>query len=99
MIQATIDYLGQRGRDKVTNFTGTVTSVCFDLYGCVQVVLTPDVDKKNAKATDGGWYDINRVELLSEDRRMPVPQAFSEADAAPGTYEKGPAAKSLPHSN
>jgi len=96
MIQESINYLGQRGRDKVSKFAGTVTSVCFDLYGCLQVVLTPDVDK-DGEAKDGNWYDINRVELLDEPRRMPVPTAFATNLAAPGAYEKGAAAKSLPH--
>lgn len=40
-IQNHLDLLGRPVRDKVSGFTGTVTSICFDLFGCVQAVVAP----------------------------------------------------------
>ena len=34
--------LGLKVKDKVTGFTGIITSVSFDLYGCIQVIITPE---------------------------------------------------------
>jgi len=45
MLEKHIEFLGKTVVDKVTNFKGAVTSICFDLYGCVQVILTAKVDK------------------------------------------------------
>ena len=33
--------LGHKVEDKVTGFKGVVSSLSFDLYGCVQAVVTP----------------------------------------------------------
>lgn len=65
-----IQLLGMRAADKVTGFTGTVSSVTFDLYGCVQVILTPPVGK-DGKPGDSHWFDVKRLKLST--RIMPVP--------------------------
>lgn len=90
---AAIDLLGLRAKDQVTGFAGTVTSVSFDLYGCVQVVRQPSVDK-DGQPGEGRWFDVNRL-VVEQTRVMPVPD-FSVALAQPTDYAKGPAEKSLP---
>lgn len=40
-VEETLAVLGLPVRDKVTGFDGVITSVSFDLYGCIQVVKTP----------------------------------------------------------
>ena len=40
-IEKQIGLLGFRVVDKVTGFKGVVTSVCFDIYGCVHVLIMP----------------------------------------------------------
>ena len=40
-----LDLLGMQVRDQVTGYSGVVTSVCFDLYGCIQAVVHPGTDK------------------------------------------------------
>lgn len=64
--------LGLKVRDVVTDFSGVVTSVAFDLYGCVQAVVTPpaeDVDKESL----GRWFDTKRLRILAPDPVMPQP--------------------------
>lgn len=65
--------LGLRVKDAVTGFIGVVTSISFDLYGCVQAVVTPPGVDKDGKLLFGHWFDTNR--LIIEDLRgvLPVP--------------------------
>ena len=39
-IEKHLDLLGRKVEDKVTGIKGVVTSVSFDLYGCIQAVIT-----------------------------------------------------------
>ncbi len=82
------ELLGHKVRDRVTDLEGTVTSVAFDLYGCVSAWVTPPFDKKGNKS-DGGWLDAKRLVVLS---KQPVMKATF---AAPGS-EAGPEAKGPP---
>ena len=41
LIRNTIALLGRRAEDRVTGFKGVVSSACFDLYGCIQLGVTP----------------------------------------------------------
>lgn len=54
-----LDILGLRVKDCVTGLEGVATSVCFDLYGCVQVAVNPEA--KDGKAADGRWFDHKRL--------------------------------------
>lgn len=89
----TIQLLGRCGKDKVTGFVGVITSVGFDLFGCIQVVLSPQV--RDGKTEDGRWFDVQRIELTSESRVMPVP-AFSAVATEPEKYKHGAADKPIP---
>lgn len=93
MIEETIALLGCRAKDKVTGFAGVITSVCFDLYGCIQVILTPPVDNKGGKI-EGQWFDVNRLDVEA-DWVMPVPD-FAGKGAVPENYNHGAAEKPLP---
>jgi hypothetical protein len=82
------DLLGRKAVDKVTGFSGVVSSVSYDLYGCVQVVLTPPVNK-DGKIEDGRWLDINRLEIDKRAPRvMPVPVFPTTAADVSGPAEK-----------
>lgn len=95
MIQEAIDMLGLKARDKVTGFTGVITTCGFDLFGCITVILSPPADAEG-KLADGRWFDINRLDVTDE-RVMPVPQF--EAYAKPVLqYDRGAAEKPLPPS-
>jgi len=40
-----LSLLGLKVKDKVTGYTGVVASIGFDLYGCVQAIVNPGMDK------------------------------------------------------
>ena len=44
-IKKHLEILGFRVTDKVTGLTGVAVSVSFDLYGCIQVIVNPGLDK------------------------------------------------------
>lgn len=95
-----MEILGLKCKDKVTNYIGIATCISFDLYGCVQVALMPQVDEKGAKRDEGHWFDHKRLEVLDKTPVIPIPNfdlATADAVSAPkktGT-ENGPAEK--PH--
>lgn len=86
------EMLGKPGRDKVTGFKGIVTSLSFDLYGCIQAVITPPMDKKDG-VKDGHWFDVTRIEILGNEPVIPLPD-FAKGYIASG--KKGAAEKPLP---
>ena len=86
-----LNILGLKAKDKLTGLEGVITSVCFDLYGCIQCVITPPI--KDSKIEEGGWFDINRVDVGTE-RIMDVPDYDN---VYIGNGEKGAASKSLPN--
>ncbi len=83
-----LDMLGKKVRDRVTGFSGVVGSVSFDLYGCIQAAITPPVDDKG-ELKDGRWFDIQRPEVVSEERAMPLPTWA----VTPAAHTHGPAEK------
>jgi len=66
-----LDLLGFKASDKVTGFKGVITTVSFDLYGCVQAVITPE--SREGKVLQGHWFDINRLNIESEELVMSAP--------------------------
>lgn len=64
-IQNHLDLLGRPVRDKVSGFTGTVTSICFDLFGCVQAVVAPSSEGHHEVRT-GAWFDVSRLQTTGE---------------------------------
>jgi hypothetical protein len=67
--------LGFEVRDVVTGFSGVLSSVSFDLYGCVQAIVTPEF--KDGKQDDSRWFDLKRLEAISDKPIMAIP-SFAE---------------------
>jgi len=90
-MQEYMDLLGYRAKDKVTGFEGVVASISFGLYGRVQVVLKPSVDK-DGKIPDSQWFDAKRLTKIG---KAPViyPQPFTTMSAG---QERGPTEKPAP---
>ena len=85
-------YLGMEVKDKVTGFSGVVTTLSFDLYGCIQTIVTPKVDKEG-NIPDGRWFDIARLTVTSDVPAMESPDYdFGYVT----TGKKGCALKSMP---
>lgn len=59
--------LGDKARDRVTGFEGTITGHARYLTGCDQVSITPTVDS-DGRIRSSEWFDIDRVEPTSERR-------------------------------
>lgn len=91
--------LGLRVREKVSGFTGIVTSISYDLTGCIQAVVAPVVDDKGG-LPDGRWFDVSRLEVLDEKPVMEIPggrfnvDRVSKAPVVP-SQAPGPAAKPI----
>jgi hypothetical protein len=84
--------LGFKVRDAVTGFEGVVESISFDLYGCVQAIVRPGLDKKKPNDLGAGhWFDTKRLSAIGKVPVMAIP-TFSEV---PGGSEK-PAYPSKP---
>jgi hypothetical protein len=93
MIKETIDLLGRKAKDRVTGFTGVITSVCFDLYGCVQCAVNAPA-KEGEELKSGHWFDVGRLEVTGKPV-IDVPD-FDARGNKPATYDKGPADKMSP---
>ena len=55
-----LELLGLKVKDSVTGFKGVVTSVSFELYGCVQAIVQPETNKEG-KIPDSRWFDVTRL--------------------------------------
>ena len=84
------EMLGYKAKDKVTGYKGVVTSLSFDLYGCVQVAITP-LSKKDTIA-GGHWFDVTRIIITSKKPVMDLPN-FESGYVAQG--KKGAAEKPI----
>jgi hypothetical protein len=67
-----MDLLGYAVVDVVSGFKGVVSTVGFDLYGCVQAIVTPPIDEKGALG-NSLWFDVKRLKKTSDAPVMPVP--------------------------
>ena len=70
-VEKAVDMLGYPAKDKVTGCEGVITSASYDLYGCVQLVLTQKVDK-DGRRDNGQWYDIARLKITGKRVMEPV---------------------------
>ena len=84
-----IELLGLKAKDKITGFSGTVDSICFDLYGCVQASLKPKMGK-DGRIPEGYWFDVTRLQIKDDKRTVAFPD-FYEGYISEG--RKGPTDK------
>lgn len=88
-IQKHMGLLGLRVTDRITGFSGVVTSICFDLYGCVQGIINPGVGE-DGKLMESQWFDVNRFRVDCDIPVMTLPN-FDFGPQAEGL--KGPETK------
>jgi hypothetical protein len=84
-----LDWLGYEVRDRVSGFAGVADSVCFDLYGCVQVSVSPKHDPKEKERKQGYWFDVKRLEKTSKKRVLEAP-TFTAPGSEIGPADKAP---------
>jgi hypothetical protein len=82
-MEKSLKLLGFKVKDVTTGFEGVVTSVSFDLYGCVQAIVTPG-KSKDGKLGEGYWFDVKRLKVTSKSPVMEQPTF----DVVPGGYDK-----------
>lgn len=94
-IKKHIDILGLRVKDQVSGFEGIVSSVCFDLYGCIQACVHPGLDN-DGKLREMHWFDIARLKVLDTTPVMELPdfEFGPVAEGRHGPSEKPPYSKS-----
>jgi len=74
IVEESLDLLGMTVKDKITGITGVASSIDFDLYGCIQVIITPTGLTKTGEVKSGSnWLDINRIEIVSKKKIMKTP--------------------------
>ncbi len=93
MVEKHLALLGLKVRDRVTGFTGVAATIGFDLYGCIQVIINPGMDK-DGKLQDQCWFDVSRVEVLDPTPVMARPNYVTSGPVANG--EKGGDRKPIP---
>jgi hypothetical protein len=88
-IENHIKLLGLKVKDRVTGFRGVVTTISFDLYGCIQAVVHPGLGK-DKKLGDCQWFDVNRLAVESHVPVMDRPDFVSglQAEGKQGAAEK-----------
>lgn len=93
-IKRHLELLGMRVEDRVTGFHGVITSICFDLYGCVQATVHPGRDR-DGKLQESVWLDVNRLRILDTDPVMEQPE-FDWSPEVIASGGKGPADRPKP---
>lgn len=94
-MQQHMKLLGMQVRDSVTGFVGVVSSIGFDLYGCVQAIVTPGMGK-DGRVGDSLWFDVKRLIVTSKKPVMSVPNfGAMPAGKEIGAAEK-PVARAMP---
>lgn len=90
-----LNLLGFTVQDRVTGFCGVVTTIGFDLYGCIQALVNPGVDK-DGKCREQTWFDVNRLNVLSPNPVMDRPNfdCGLVAEGKKGAAEKPSCTKS-----
>ncbi len=72
-IKKHLDLLGHEVRDKVSDYTGIVISISFDLYGCIQADVRPKKLDKEGMLARGIWLDISRLRVVTKKPLMEQP--------------------------
>lgn len=68
-----LELLGYAVVDKITGLKGVVTSISFDLYGCVGGLVTPSKIDKQQKLGESYWFDTKRLQKTSKGPVMEIP--------------------------
>jgi hypothetical protein len=64
-MQDLVKNLGRRATDRVSGLTGVITSVSFDVAGCIQYAISPPANK-DGKRESSYWVDIKHVDLAKQ---------------------------------
>lgn len=84
-----LDLLGKKVEDRVSGLKGVVTSVCFDLYGCIQAIVHPGLGA-DGKLNEQNWFDVSRLSVLDDKPVMQRPnwEVGPQAEGKQGAADK-----------
>lgn len=91
VVEKHLNMLGMPVGDKVTEFSGIVANISFDLYGCIQALISPRKLDTNGEMVEGCWFDVNRLAVEDIEPVMKRPNFIIPSVIAEG--KKGPAFK------
>jgi hypothetical protein len=86
MAKQYLKLLGKKVRDCVTGYEGIVTSMSFDLYGCVHGYVDKGYNEKDER--HGNWFDHKRLIVLEDVPVMPQPSFAREVGTESGGFDK-----------
>ena len=76
-----LQLLGNKVTDTITGYTGVVVSVSYDITGCIQALIRPQVmDTGEMKYPESAWIDVQRLKIHS--RVVGPPAAVSAKTGA-----------------
>ena len=81
-VEQHLNILGFKVSDLITGVKGIATSVSFDLYGCVQVLVNRGLDSKG-EIQEQRWFDISRLKVISKTAVIDQPN-FTQGKQAEG---------------
>ncbi len=87
LIENSLLWLGVEVKDRYTQFTGVITSISFDVSGCIQGFVRP-TELKDGKMADGYWLDISRLKVISPREINPVFLGVVSPEVAHGPENK-----------
>lgn len=61
-----LNLLGLKVKDVITGMKGVVTSVSYDVAGCIQGLVRPEGTGDNGKLKESYWFDTKRLKVLSK---------------------------------
>lgn len=76
--------LGKKVRDRINGVEGVVTSISFDVSGCVQGIVHPPGMDDKGELRKGFWADTKRLEVIDDTPAIPQPDFVS----VPGCVDK-----------
>ncbi len=80
---------GDRVKEKVTGFTGTITGTCYYLTGCNQYLIVARA-KDEFSESKSVWYDEGRIEFIEKViTEEEVKAVDSGCDILPNIGSKG----------
>lgn len=74
--------VGMKVKDKITGFAGTVTGVVRYISGCNQALVVPPA-REDGSFISGEWFDLQRLEITSQDVLVLDNSITPGADRAP----------------
>lgn len=77
--------IGDKVRDRITEFEGVVTGICNYISGCQQVLVAPKSEKGNFKESQ--WFDSDRCEVIESEV---FPSSLVSHPARPGADRQAP---------